>query len=162
MSKVALVIMYDGKEPSDIVKSHICEEITLSGYCDCNKEINIYFASEKDIIQAVTARALSGNIQIVTEYFYKEDLSDLEKALITIAKHCPTLETTNDANAFQIELAYKFAQAYYTNRNIELIEAVRKVSKTYPEISIKREIAARYHYDIQHYNAIKSVSDSYV
>ena len=162
MSKAALVIMYDGKEPDDIVKSVIGNALTKSGYCNCSKDINIYFASEEDIIQAVAARALSGNIQVITEHFYKEGLSDLEKALVIIAKYCPTLEATSDVSAFQIELAYKFAQAYYTNKNIELIEAVRKVSKTYPEISIKREIAARYHYDMQHYNVIKSVSDSYV
>lgn len=154
--------MYDGTEPSDVVKSQICNALTQSGYCNCEKEVNIYFLGERDMVNAIATKALFGNIHVVTEHFYKEDLSDLEKALVTIAKYCPTLEATSDANAFQIELSYKFAQAFYLNEGRELIEAVRKVSKTFPEISIKREIAARYHYDMAHYNAIKSISDSYV
>lgn len=162
MNKVALVLTYIGKEPSDIIKSHICEEITRSGFCDCNKEVAIYFVTEKEMIQAVAAKAVMPKVSIISEHFYKEGLSDLEEALITIAKHCPTLEATSDVHAFEFELAYRFAQAFYLKKDIDLIEAVRKVSKTYPEISIKREIASRYHYDLDHYKAIKQVSDSYV
>lgn len=123
MSKVAIVITYDGREPSDMTKSHICNVLTQSVCCNCQKEVCIYFVNEKELVQAIAAKPAS---EVINQHFYKSDehLTQQELAATYIAGICKD-SINKSSSLFAADFGYKFYDALCKGNNPQLLEAVK-------------------------------------
>lgn len=66
--RVALVIMYNGSQPDDMVKSQLLTTLSQSGYRDNTKPIDAYFMEEHELVSAVASKA--ANADTVSKHFY--------------------------------------------------------------------------------------------
>ena len=90
MSKRAIVILYEGSEPSDGAKTAIsrylcdCGVIELTG--DIQQDIKIYCITEKEIIAAIAAKPISSDSNFFTVENVEEAMTPEAKAVIEISK----------------------------------------------------------------------------
>lgn len=159
MGKVALVITYDGAEPNDITKSRICNTLTQSGCCDCQKEVCIYFVNEKDLVQAIVAKPASG---VINQHFYKseEHLTEQELAVTYIAGICKD-SINKSVSHFAADFAFKFCDALRKGNNPQLLEAVRICRRDYAMSRVSDKIRRETGFNDEHYRIVLDISTNW-
>lgn len=156
MSKVAIVITYDGAEPSDITKSHICNTLTQSGCCNCQKEVCIYFVNEKELVQAIAAKPVS---DMVNQHFYKneEHLTEQELAVTYIAGICKN-SINKSVSHFAADFAVKFCDAVRKGNNPQLLEAVKILIRDYAMSRVGDKIRRETGFNDEIYQIVLNIS----
>lgn len=156
MSKVAIVIMYDGTEPDDIIKSSMCNVLTKSGYCNCKKEVNVYFVNEKEVVQAVVSKTVPN---VVDEHFYKSEthLTEQELAVTYIAGVCKN-SINKSVSHFAADFAVKFCDALRKGNNPQLLEAVRILTRDYAMSRIGDKVRRETGFNDEVYRIVLNIS----
>lgn len=155
MGKVAIVITYDGTEPSDTIKSHICNALTQSGYCNCQKEVCVYFVSEKELAQAIATKPVQN---VVNEHFYKsERLTEQELAVTYIAGICKD-SINKSVSRFAADFAVKFYDALRGGNNPQLLEAVKILTRDYAMSRVSDTVQRETGFNDEIYRIVLNVS----
>lgn len=156
MSKVAIVITYDGVEPSDITKSLICNNLTQSGCCNCQKEVCIYFVNEKELVQAIAAKPASG---VISQHVYKseENLTEQELAVTYIAGICKD-SINKSVSHFAADFAVKFCDAIRKENNPQLLEAVKILKRDYAMSRVGDKVRRETGFNDEIYHIVLNIS----
>lgn len=156
MSKVAIVIMYDGTEPDGFVKSNVCNVLTKSGYCNCEKDVTIYFLNEKDLVQAIAAKPVPS---VVNEHFYKseEHLTEQELAVTYIAGICKD-SINKSVSHFAADFAVKFCDAIRKGNNPQLLEAVKILIRDYAMSRVGDKVRRETGFNDEIYRIVLNIS----
>lgn len=155
MGKVAIVITYDGTEPSDTIKSRICNALTQSGYCNCQKEVCVYFVSEKELVQAIATKPVQN---VVNEHFYKsERLTEQELAVTYIAGICKD-SINKSVSHFAADFAVKFYDALRGGNNPQLLEAVKILTRDYAMSRVSDRVQRETGFNDEIYRIVLNVS----
>mgnify|MGYP006908914756 CR=1 FL=1 len=90
MSKRAIVILYEGSEPSDGAKTAIsrflCDYGVVKLTGNIQQNIEIYCITEKEIIAAIAAKPISGDSNFFTVETVEEAMTPEAEAMIEISK----------------------------------------------------------------------------
>lgn len=156
MGKVAVVITYDGTEPSDTIKSRICNALTQSGYCNCQKEVCIYFINEKELVQTIAARAM---VNVANEHLYKSEshLTEQELAVTYIAGICKD-SINRSVSHFAADFAVKFYDALRKENNPQLLEAVKILTRDYAMSRVSDKIQRETGFNDEIYRIVLNIS----
>lgn len=156
MSKVAIVITYDGREPSDMTKSHICNVLTQSVCCNCQKEVCIYFVNEKELVQAIATKPAS---EVVNQHFYKseEHLTEQELAVTYIAGICKD-SINKSVSHFAADFAVKFCDAIRKGNNPQLLEAVKILIRDYAMSRVGDKVRRETGFNDEIYRIVLNIS----
>jgi hypothetical protein len=117
MSKSAIVILYDGNEPNQLVMTRLMEVLSQSGHRDNQKEANIFYLNERELLQSTVAHVVTKETKSV------DDLTEQERAVIVIGEECGPV--TIDDDEFTSKLANKYMHALIMQDNPRIVEAVR-------------------------------------
>lgn len=156
MSKVALLIMYDGTEPNDIIKSRVCNTLTQSGCCNCQKEVCVYFVNEKELVQTIAARAM---VSVVNKHFYKseEHLTEQELAVTYVAGICKD-SINKSVSHFAADFAVKFCDAIRKGNNPQLLEAVKILTRDYAMSRVSDKVRRETGFNDEIYRIVLNIS----
>lgn len=152
----ALVILFRGNEPSDVVKGHIANLLTKSEYVDTRERVDIYFVSEGSLAASIAATPLKHK-EILREHFgveeVEEELTPQELAVIYIATKLKASICSN-INQFAVEFAAEYAKAKILHRDEELLRAVDILVRDYAMSRVSADVRKRYGFDTPHYNVV--------
>lgn len=150
MSRVALVLVYDGNEPTDYQKSKIAEVISKSEVVQNAKGISIYFMNEKEVISAVAAKPLG--IDVINKHFYnsEDDLTPEEMAVVYVGTKLATAIRTGVA-PFSVQLAVSLVNG----KDEKLIHAIKILSVEDALMKVRDSINKKYGFYPSHYAIIQ-------
>jgi len=153
MNRVAIVIIYDGEQPSDNVKANISEMLYARTAARIEGNVNIYTMNEAEI-----AAAIVGKIKTSSSTYTAEQTSAVDQAVIYLGTVFAR-DIISGGMQFTKALATQCIAACLERDNEKLITSVRLVAKS-SFSSISESVCKKYNFSISEYRTVCKVYDS--
>ena len=134
MSKRAIVILYEGSEPSDGAKTAIskflCDYGVVKLTGNIQQNIEIYCITEKEIIAAIAAKPISSDSNFFTvETVKDEPITPEAEAVIVISKQFGDIIVKDDPMELMMKMSLEAQKSKYIMPDRDLDNAIRVLSQ---------------------------------